>query len=319
MVTPRAYHTATLLPSGKVLIIGGLTGSTGTLNVEAFDPVTETFTAAGTIREAAFSHTSTLLPNGTVLIVGGSATPQLYNPATMTTALTLNPMSRPRRHHTATLLPNGKVLIAGDSTIAGGATAELYDPTTGSFTPTGPLNCYRSDATATLLDDGRVLIAGGHWTPSAGTTMPCVPVDVYNPTSGLFTMGPSMLTPRTGHVATKLPNGRVLLAGGSDASAPVTATEIFNPTGNSIQPAGILPGPGPAGQLLAVRLLDNVWFWEVPDAVFSFVTAGNTFTTATQTNELYPYWATATTLPSGMVLVAGGQQSYPLPMGRLFW
>jgi hypothetical protein len=64
-------------------------------------------------------------------------------------------MSAARTFHTATLLGNGKVLIAG------GASAELFDPATGDFVPTGNMTTPRSSHTATVLGDGRVLVTGG--------------------------------------------------------------------------------------------------------------------------------------------------------------
>ena len=73
-------------------------------------------------------------------------------------------MTSARAVHTATLLPNGQVLIAGgDDTTAGEefASPELYDRTTGRFSPAGSMTTARSFHTATLLSDGRVLIAGG--------------------------------------------------------------------------------------------------------------------------------------------------------------
>src|SRR5262245_7501192 len=72
---------------------------------------------------------------------------------------TVAPLTSPREGHTATILPNGKVLVAGGNP---NATAELYDPTTGTWTPTLPMASPRRDHTATLLPNGKVLIVGGH-------------------------------------------------------------------------------------------------------------------------------------------------------------
>jgi hypothetical protein len=72
-------------------------------------------------------------------------------------------MATARRLHTATLLSNGRVLIAGGEPGSGAlATAEVYDPASGTFSPTGSMATERSEHTATLLSNGRVLIAGGN-------------------------------------------------------------------------------------------------------------------------------------------------------------
>ena len=72
-------------------------------------------------------------------------------------------MSTDRYYATATLLANGKVLIAGgyDNDFNPVYSAELYDPASGTFSPTGSMSKARDDATATLLANGKVLIAGG--------------------------------------------------------------------------------------------------------------------------------------------------------------
>ena len=107
--------------------------------------------------------TATLLANGTVLLTGTGATAEIYNPATNSTTLT-GSMSTARTQHTATLLQDGTVLIVGGQT--GGvriATAETYDPVTGTFTlTTGPMSVGRDVHAATRMNDGRVLITGGN-------------------------------------------------------------------------------------------------------------------------------------------------------------
>jgi galactose oxidase-like protein len=120
LVTPRYYHTATLLNNGMVLIVGGY-GATGYLaSAELYNPATGTFTpAAGNLNTARESDTATLLNNGTVLIAGGNgsagilASAELYSPAAGSFTATAGSLNTARELHTATLLNNGTVLIAG--------------------------------------------------------------------------------------------------------------------------------------------------------------------------------------------------------------
>jgi hypothetical protein len=146
----------------------------GQYPAQLYDPVSGTFSVTGAMADPDHS-TATLLMNGKVLFAGGvsvgrSLTAELYDPAAGTFAFTGNMASR-RVWQTATLLPDGTALIAGGETdsctgnfcgFAGSvASAELYDPLSGTFRPTGSMTVPRGVHTATLLDDGRVLIAGG--------------------------------------------------------------------------------------------------------------------------------------------------------------
>ncbi len=118
---PRAFHTATLLPNGKVLIAGGLgnlLARKGTREVELFDPITETFSSTASTEIEFFPHSATLLDNGRVLVVGGNgfsqenSTVQLYDPFSGTWTAS-QPAERISSLHQATLLPNGMVLFTG--------------------------------------------------------------------------------------------------------------------------------------------------------------------------------------------------------------
>src|SRR5262249_28594258 len=116
----RTGHAATLLPSGKVLVTGGVNESTLLNSALLYDPTTKTFTPTGSMSVARKNHTSTLLPDGRVLITGGEdlngvpfSTAETYNPATGTFSLTPHPMTDQRTQHTSTLLNNGNVLVVG--------------------------------------------------------------------------------------------------------------------------------------------------------------------------------------------------------------
>jgi hypothetical protein len=176
MATMRSFHTATLLPGGKVLLAGGLDGSGGAVaTAELYDPLTKTFGSAGNLSMGRAGHTATLLTGGKVLLAGGAAgvggnglnMAELYDPATGIFTPT-NPMVTRRAIHTATLLNNGQVLLAGGVGYFFATTtpwtlsaAELFDPTTGTFTASADMTTAREADTATLLNTGDVLVIGG--------------------------------------------------------------------------------------------------------------------------------------------------------------
>jgi hypothetical protein len=149
-------------------------------------------------------------------------------------------MATPRYCHTATLLSNGKVLVTGGDIASAGvvdptATAELYDPTTGSFSPTGGLTTARACATATLLSNGKVLVTGGY----DATDNFLASSELYDPGSGSFSATGAMGTGRFGHTATLLNSGKVLVVGGASNSAVIATAELYDPAGTgSFSPTG---------------------------------------------------------------------------------
>jgi N-acetylneuraminic acid mutarotase len=237
-------HTATLLPNGKVLLGGGFVnsvwdyGASATSNgANLYDSATGVFSETGNMTASRGGHTATLLANGKVLIAGGAdqdptgtglASAELYDPNTGAFTQT-GSMAVGRFLHTATQLQDGRVLIVGGVLTSASdpvATAEVYDPTTGIFTMTGAMATARERHTATLLADGRVLIVGGTTSTGTGDFQPTATVEVYNPSTGSFSLTGSMTEARTFHTATLLPNGKVLVAGGGDENS---TAEVYDP------------------------------------------------------------------------------------------
>lgn len=143
LATARHDHTSTLLPNGKLLVVGGQTNGGGYLaSAELYDPATGAWSAAGVMAHARAYHAATLLPNGKVLVSGGQdasfyyGQAELYDPGTGVWTST-GSLSTPRTGHTATLLPNGRVLIAGGYSNGYLASAELYNPATETWSSGG--------------------------------------------------------------------------------------------------------------------------------------------------------------------------------------
>src|SRR5262249_34043037 len=156
-----------------------------------------------------------------VLVAGGDtgsnvalSTAELYNPSTGTWSST-GAMATARESHTATLLPNGKVIVAGgfnpDPFFTIFASAEIYDPSTGSWSSTGAMGIQRFSFAAVLLSSGRVLVEGG-FPDVTGTRL--ASAELYDPVAGTWSPTASLAIGRDFHTATKLANGQVLVAGG---------------------------------------------------------------------------------------------------------
>ncbi len=167
LTTARDLHTATVLPSGKVLVVGGF-GGTRLASAELFDPASNTWSPAGSLSTARQYHTATLLPSGKVLVAGGVFnsnvlnSAELYDP-TSNTWSAASSLGTGRSQHIATLLLSGKVLVAGGNSNLGYTnSAELYDPASNVWSPASGMASARGAHTGTLLPSGRVLVTGGY-------------------------------------------------------------------------------------------------------------------------------------------------------------
>jgi N-acetylneuraminic acid mutarotase len=240
MSVARSHHTATRLPDGKVLVVGGENAQyLVEASAEVYDPVANTWTAT---RAAPISprsqHSATLLPSGLVLIAGGFdivdgiltplATAELYDPVLHTTSSTdINgvttitvtggldftataSMASAHYGHSATRLGDGRVAIVGGNTTQ----AELYDPATATWTSAGVTAATHTTHGAVLLADGRLLVVGG--TQFAQPT-----AELFDPATGSWTAAARMLVIRSNPAATLLPDGSVFVCGGAlDTSGP---------------------------------------------------------------------------------------------------
>lgn len=329
MSIARDWQTATLLPDGQLVIAGGTpdrdpTPSSSFLSsAELYDPANRTWTATGTMTSAHASHTATLLPSGKVLVVGapyGRVQPtsaELYDPTSKTWVAT-GGLLKTRFNHTATLLPGGRVLVTGggDSGLKPLSSAELYDPVTGRWTTTGTMNTARALHTATLLPNGKVLVTGGY---NGGNS-----AELYDPASGKWAATGAMGTARYYHTATLLPNGKVLVAAGSNSNAYQSSAELYDPETGTWTATGSLADARHAHS--ATLLTDGTVLvaggdcdvcppsadHETLRSAERYDPATGTWTNAGALNTARE-WHTATLLPNGKVLIAGGGRGSDTP------
>ncbi len=261
MATPRQSHTATALADGKVLLAGGYDArGTALASAEIFDPSAGTFAATGTMRSARAGQVAVRLADGRVLLAGGVgpgwtflASAELYDPSTGTFAAT-GSMGVPRESHAAARLADGGVLVAGGhrgrrTDVELYTSLEIYDPSVGAFAPAGEMTVRRHKHDAILLADGRVLISGGTDEQDFAGRYPSA--EIFDPRTGRARRIADMRVPRYKHQGTsvRLPDGRVLLAGGADRA------EIFDPGTESFQ---LVEGEARmAGQFCATAPLAN--------------------------------------------------------------
>jgi hypothetical protein len=328
MKNAREDQTATLLQNGQVLVAGGFDGASYLASADLYDPATGKWSTTGSMNTARDGHTATLLPNGQVLVAGGEnsagylSSAELYNPASGTWTVT-GSMNTARVSHTATLLPNGQILVAGGEAFINGSpvifsTAQLYNPATGTWTKTGSMSVAREMHTATLLPNGQVLVAGGyHLDRSQNDSL--ASAELYLPAQGQWSATGSLNTARYGHSAVLFTNGQALVLDGVDQSSGGTfnlnTTELYNPaTGTwAVNGNTFKYGEGFSVTLLATGkvLLAGGIVGAYPNervtgaAELYDPSVGTSASTGSMTIPRHRH--SATLLPNGKVLAAGGQ------------
>ncbi len=254
---------------------------------------------------ASSTSTTPITTTTPVSTSGGGTATSVKGPFAVTGSLTTA-----RATHTATLLPNGKVLITGGTGngLQPLASAELYDPSTGMFTPTGSMTTARTwGHTATLLANGKVLIAGG--TNSLTTYAPLTSAELYDPSTGMFTLTGSMPTAQVTDGAALLQDGRVFVAGDSNAAIYDPASGTFAQAGAYVDAAPVLWST--VNLLLDGRvLLTGCAVQCTVGATELFDTKSGTFsTTGPMTGYTWGNVNTATLLTDGKVLFVGNDEN----------
>lgn len=311
LTTARAAHTATLLPDGSVLFIGGMNGAGS--SSEAYDPDEGAFSSrARTLSARDGGHAAVLLPSGLVLVTGGwsddavSATAELYDPATDRFSAA-GSMQVARSAHAAMLLPSGEVLIIGGFDGSNRLdSAELYDPRTGKFTRTGSMAEPRSEFAAAALPDGRVLVTGGN--RSRGQLL--ASAEIYDRATGAFQQAGEMTVARHKHGAATLSDGRVLILGGSDARdgrGRYSSTELFDPRKGGFTKIADMNAARFKFPRAVVRLdTGQVLVAGGGKQLEVYDPASGRFRLAAGSVDADLSFATATLLADGRVLIAGG-------------
>ncbi len=240
----RWKHTQTLLPDGRVLIVGGTDDLAQLDKVSVYDPVTNEITAVAPMAEGRSNHAAVLLEDGRVLVAGGGkreledaiTSTEIYDP-TKDAWTFAGRLSEPKLFPVYSILSDGKVLVVGGKGKLTGT--DIFDPETDTWYTTCPMNIGRSDFAGSLLKDGRVLVSGGEGNLDS--------TEIYNPWTGEWSPGPSMHLPRNRHRQTTIPDGRILITGGQGPDKIAVLTEFFSSTSFETPsgPTGLGCGGGP--------------------------------------------------------------------------
>ncbi len=315
---------AITLPSGKVVVFGS---SDYTNVTDVFDPNTNSFTRVGNMNRGRHRFGAALLSNGKVLAIGGMyssgatyysiATVEIFDPVTETWSYT-GSLNVARENPVVVVLNNGKVLVTGGMMRAPGTTylasAEIYDPDTGTFTYVNSMPQARGSATGALMSNGNVFVAGGY-NSSNGQMKSAV---IYNPTLNTWTSISSQMNSlhsEGGAVTLLLQDGRMLIAGGWSPSLGVWTIDIYNPTTNSFVAAANLPqfSHGRGGITGHVRSDGVVVFFggssgdgAMADTAVLYDPTSNTMATEGNVMRWSRYNHASTVLNDGRILIIGG-------------
>jgi N-acetylneuraminic acid mutarotase len=245
MTTERSLHTATLLADGKVLVAGAEHRDGIYASTELYDPSTGKWTATGSMSTVRTQQFAAKLGDGKVLVFGGCcdvsptahgdlASAEVYDPATRKWAATGGLITGRAQGGTAALLGDGTVIVAGGDpgAVADGdpmlASAELYDPGSGTWSATTGMNGPRVESSSTLLANGRVFVVGGFAEPGVVDGL-LASAELFDPNTRSWIGAGSMSTTRFDFTATLLVNGQVLVTGGLLPDGVASSAELYDP------------------------------------------------------------------------------------------
>ncbi|MGI9118541.1 MAG: Kelch repeat-containing protein [Acidimicrobiales bacterium] len=290
----RRGHQAVVLDDGRVLVAGGLAEGSPLASAELYDPATDTWAPTAPMATPRLGHSLTLLADGRVLVAGGSAlesteaagggqtirteaSTEIFDPATGSWA-SAGSMASPRFEHSATLLADGRVLIVGGLGPVGEggeigplSSTEIYDPAANAFVTSTDLAEGRANHAATLLSGDSVLVSGGAGGENGDISL--ASAEVFDTRAATWTTVAPLQSPRTGHTATRLADGRVLVAGGESVQRgsrrSLTSSEVFE-AGDGVKGAWRSAGnmACPRSEQAAVLLGDGSVLVVAGDAAF---------------------------------------------------
>lgn len=325
----RYGHGAVMLADGSVLVVGGKANGRALASCELFDPTQGHWVLTGSLAEAREAHRTVALTDGRVLALGGSgddgatASAEIYD-ATTGTWQAAAPMSRPRINPGAVRLDDGRVMVVGGLDAGPPPSAmsqvELYDPATDSWNDLPPLTFARGEPSVTALADGKVLVVGG--VAYQEDIVPVGHVERFDPAGQQWTDLGDLFDPlRYRFESTRLADGRVLLAGGA-ASAAFAHVQLFEPAEGLMVQGAPMPEPrfeatttllGDGRVLLLAggnsydpQFVDPDFFADNPVATAVIYDPDADAWSSAPSLEAARAQHTATLLPDGRILVAGG-------------
>lgn len=332
MSSPRAVHAAVTLADGRVALIGGCVADgcetgPGSGTVEIYNPKTHRMSPGGALTAARVGAAAVALGDGRVLIAGGwsgrqtTASVELYDPSART-SVEIGALRSARGDIAAVTLADGRVALIGgmgDTRVSGDV--DIFDPRTQRLKAGPPLAHPRAAAATVRLRDGRVLVVGGG--AGAGRPAPSAVAEIADASLTKWAAAGSLNQARYKHAAVALADGRALVVGGSDErdrQGKIPAFEIFDPKSLSFATAGrsVVPRFKIGGAVVAL------------DDGRVFIAGGEAraeiYDPATMVSVLagppldgVRSFATASLLPDGRVVIAGGYEENSIAVSRGLW